>query len=295
MIRRGLAIVGALALVSVAWQGRAFGQTPAAEASGQPPGQSHQPAQRGPHPPAPSPSPHEPDETLTRFRTPFEALTDRAIGRTSRRVRYDWRRGLLQVGATGGLPAELNNYDSLRAGGFARMPVGDLLAELGLAYVWVRGSESTERLALTPYRQPGRPARLELDFAASYAIAEGVITAYPRLIPTTQLVLNARATFRYLIYPSGYADLGLKDTLKALVTGSLSDDELENLEDQRLPGMEIDRGRYALLVGLSNDVYFGSGLFFSYELLVAVPVLKFMTETELDLGYELDLSVGVAF
>ena len=238
---------------------------------------------------------HAPDAALNRFRTPFEVLSERAIGRTSRRVRFDWRRSTVHVGAIGALPAELNNFDSLRAGGLVRVPYDGLLLAASFSHVWVDGSVSTKRLALTPYRQPARPDRYELDFAVTYPLAEGIVTAVPYLIPATQLVLNAHAHFRYLIYPSAFADLGFKDTLKAIVSASLSQREVANLEDERLPGMEIDPGRYGLLVGLGNDLYLQSGLFLAYEILVAVPLLAGMTDSELRLWFELSLAVGVAF
>ena len=45
--------------------------------------------------------------------------------------------------------------------------------------------------------------------------------------------------------------------LTALAVPSLRDDELENLDDIRLDAMQVDRGRYALLLGFGNDIYFG--------------------------------------
>ncbi len=284
MAIRGSPLTRSLPLVWLCGLSVAWGQTAAPD-----------PAAPEAPPPEPEESDLQPDESLSRHRTVFEALTERAIGRTSRRVRYDWRRGAVQVGATGGLPAELNNFDSLRAGGVVRYPTGGVLLGLGVSYVWVSGSESTDLLALTPYRQPGRPDRLELDFSLAYPLAEGVVTAVPRFLPSTELVLNAYGHFRYLVYPGGFADLGLADTLKAIVSGSLSDDEVENLEDERLPGMEIDRGRYALLFGLGGDLYFQSGFFITQKILIAVPVLRFLTDTRLGYGYELELALGFAF
>jgi len=242
-----------------------------------------------------SPFVTEPDATLERYRLPFNVLAERSIGRTSRRVRFDWRRNLLQVAALGGLPAELNSFDSLRAGGLLRRPLGDALLELSLAYVWVRGSESTEQLALTPYRQPGRPNRLELDLGAAYAVAEGVVTPLPGVLPAAQLVLHADARLRYLIHPGGFEDMGWKDALRASVAGSLTDEELDNLESRRLPGMVVDPARYGMLAGLGVDLYLQSGLFLTYKLLVAVPLLAFMADAELLWGLELDLALGVAF
>ncbi len=238
---------------------------------------------------------HVPDKTLETYRTPINVLTERAIGKTSRPVRYDWRRDTLQMGLMGGLPAELNNYDSLKAGFFVRFPVSNALLEVGLSHVWVSASQSSRNLALTPYRQPGRPERYELDFTYSYPLAEGIITAFPAFMPSTQLVLSAHVQFRYLIYPSAFEDLEWTETLKALVRGSLSSAEIENLESERLPAMTVDPARYAALAGLGNDLYFQSGFFFSHKVLLATPLLNFLNDTELGYGFELDVALGFGF
>ena len=102
---------------------------------------------------------HEHDSRLSQYRAPFDALMLRAIGRTTHRVRYDWRRSTLQLGAHIGLPAELNNFDSLRWGGQLRWATADLLLSVDLSIVRVRDNTSSRLLALTPYRQPGRPSR----------------------------------------------------------------------------------------------------------------------------------------
>lgn len=236
-----------------------------------------------------------PDKTLERHRTSFEALTERAIGRTSRRVRFDWRRGGPQIGAIGGLPAELNNFDSIQAGGFARFPTGGVLVEVGLSYVWVSGSDSTRKLALTPYRQAGRPPRFELDVALEYPLAEGIVTSVPAFLPAAQLVLNGHAHFRYLFYPGSMSGFGFTDTLKAVFSASLGDEELDNLEDDRLPGMQIDPGRWIGLAGLGLDLYLQSGLFISQRTLVALPLLAPATDSEIQFGLELNLALGFAF
>ncbi len=242
-----------------------------------------------------APTEGAPDRGIEQHRTAFDALTERAIGRTSRRVRFDWRRGGLQVAALGGLPAELNNYDSLRTGALLRVPTDAGLVEFGLSYVFVSGSESTERLALTPLRQAGRPDRFELDFGFAYPLAEGVSTAFMGFIPATELVLNAYGNLRYLLYPSGFTDLSFEEVAAALFAGTLSDKELANLEDERLPGMELDKARYGSLFGLGLDLYFQSGIFFSQKALIALPVLRFLTDTQLGYGYEFDISLGFAF
>lgn len=244
---------------------------------------------------APPPAERTPDTSLEAHRTSFEALTERAIGRTSRRVRYDWRSAPLEVGLLGGLPAELNNFDSLRAGAFVRVPVGGFLVGVEAAYVWVWGSDSSDTLALTPYRQPGRPDRIELDATFTLPLAEGIVTARPGFLPSAQLVLQSIAHLRYLLYPGGFADLGFTDTLAALFSASLGEDELAALESERLPGMQIDPGRLATLVGLGADLYFQSGFFLRHELLVAVPLLTGFTDSELGFGLELNLSTGFSF
>lgn len=244
--------------------------------------------------PAP-PTDAPPDEPLREHRTVFDALTERAIGLTSRRVRYDWRRDDVQIAAQVGLPVEFNNFNSLRAGGRFRFPSGDFLLELGVAYVWVFGTESTERLALTPLRQPGRPDRLELDFGLAYPLAEGVVTAFTGWVPSTELVLNAHAQVRYLLHPGAYTDLSFTETLQAIFDPELADFEVENLEDDRLPAMEVDRARYTFLAGLGVDLYFQSGLFVTWRTLVATPMLSFLADTELLWGLEFDLAAGWSF
>lgn len=239
-----------------------------------------------------APLSHKPDTSLSRYRTPFEVLTERAIGTTARRVRYDWRKSPLQLGAHFGVPAELNNYDSLRAGGQLRLPSGDLLWTLDLSYVWVRESQSSRLLALTPYRQPGRPNRWELDFGVSYPLAEGIMTATHSFVPPTELVFNLLGQFRYLVYPKGFRDLSWTETFGALVAPRLSDKERSNLDAIRLPGMRVDPARYGMLTGLGTDLYFQSGVFISVETLITIPLLAVATNTKMLFGLELDLSVG---
>lgn len=245
-----------------------------------------------PEPAVTPPVRHEPDTRLSGFRTPFEALSERTIGRTARPVRFDWRQTKVQFGLLGGIPAELNNYNSLRAGGVARVPAGGTLIAVGLSKTWVMDTPSSRRLALTPYRQPGRPDRLELDVTLRYPLAEGIVTAVPAFMPATELVFSLAAELRYLIYTGAYSGLKPREKLRSVFSPSLSGKEIENLEDDRLPGMQVDRARLGLLTGLATDLYFQSGMFVSAKYLVAVPALIFMTQTEMGFGFELDLSVG---
>ncbi len=278
---------------------------PSAEPS-EPP--SEQPSEEGPaeaseapssDPPPfadPIPEPERlPDTAIEAHRTPFDTLVDRAIGRTSRPVRYDWRKATVEVGLSGALPAELNNFQSWRAGAFARVPVSGLLLGVEASYVWVYGTDSTDRLALTPYRQPGRPDRIEVDLTLAFPLAEGIVTAWPGWFPSAELVLQSHLDVRYLLYTGAFDGYDFTDTARALFSGSLSDRDLANLESDRLPGMQIDRGRYAILAGLGADLYFQSGLFFSHKLLVAVPLLAAATESELYVWLELHLLTGISF
>lgn len=235
---------------------------------------------------------HEPDEALERYRSSYEALTERAIGQASRRVRFDWRRSPAQLAFNLGLPARLNNYDSLRGGLMARVPVSELMLSFGLNWVSVSGGESSELLALTPYRQPGRPSRFELDVDVAYPVAEGVATAFLGFLPATEMVLNAHARFRYHIYPGSWSDLNLTETLGAVFSPRLSGKEKANLEADRLPGMELETARYETWVGVSHDLYFQSGLFFASQLMLGLPLLF---ETNLGWGVELNLLFGLAF
>lgn len=252
-------------------------------------------------PPAEKPAekpPAEPrkiDTSINAYRSAYDALSERAIGRASRAVRFDWRRGTMQAGIIGGLPVELNNFDALRAGLFVRLPTERLMFEWALAWVFVSGSEATESLALTPYRQSARPDHLELDFSVGYPLAEGVITPVPGALPAAQILLKAEGQFRYLFYPTAWSGLGFLEGLRAVFRGRLEEQELENLEDVREPGMKIDPARYGLWGGFSTDIFFQSGLFFSQKAIVAIPLLARPTRTELYFGFELSLSAGYAF
>jgi hypothetical protein len=236
-----------------------------------------------------------PDKSIETERSTVDALIERAVGKTSRAVRYDWRRGTAQVGIIGALPIELNNFDALRAGIFGRLPTDYLMLELALSYVWVSGSTATESLALTPYRQPARPSHFELDISVGVPLAEGVITPMPGALPAAQLVLKGEGQLRSLMYPGSLAGFDFLEGARAVVRRKLTEEEIANLEDARLPGMQIDPARYSMWGGFSTDIYFASGFFFSQKVLVAIPLLAGPTDTELFFGFELSLSTGFAF
>ena len=200
--------------------------------------------------------PTEEEDPLSPYRVPFAVLVERAIGSTSQPVEYNWRRAKVLVAATGDHLVELNNFNSLRAGGMARFPSRELLFEVGLSHVWVWDTPSSELLALTPYRQPGRPRRTELDFTVAFPLAEGVVTTFPRYFPALQMVFNGYAGIRYLLYPGGFEGMRLREVGGALLSPTLTRTELNNLEDRRLDAMQVDTGRYGVMVGIGDDIYF---------------------------------------
>jgi hypothetical protein len=231
------------------------------------------------------------DDTIDRHRTPFEVLNERMLGVASRAVRFDWRTKRLGVGLIGSQLLELNNFSSARFGGLVRRPVGDFMGELAITRVLTWGSVSTDKLALTPYRQAGRPSRIELDINVGYPLAEGVATARPGFFPATELVFSANAGLRYAYYPGALSGATFGEVARALIAPSLSAKELENLEGKRPPGMQIDEGRYNLLTGLALDVYFQTGGFLSPRAMIALPI----TGSDLGLWWELTFSAGWMF
>ncbi|MGI5861529.1 MAG: hypothetical protein ACOX6T_05665, partial [Myxococcales bacterium] len=246
-------------------------------------------------PTAATAEPKQLDNTIARHRAPFEVLTERMIGEASRAVRFDWRRKTVGIGAIGSQLLELNNFWSARVGGFARVPFSSLVTEVAVTWVFTRGSESTERLALTPYRQVGRPSRLELDVNVGFPVAEGVATAWPSFLPPLELVFSLDVGFRYIYYPGALSGAGFREVAGAIFSPQLNDRELENLEEDRLPAMEVDGGRYNLLAGGSLDLYFQSGFFLSPRVMVALPIMSQFTGSGLGWWWELSLGLGWMF
>jgi hypothetical protein len=236
------------------------------------------------------------DDSLARYRTPFETLSERMIGEASRSIRFDWRRKAAAVGVLGSQLLELNNFYSWRLGGFARTPLSSsLMSELAVNWVSTRGSDSTKKLALTPYRQSGRPSRLEVDLNFGFPLAEGVVTAWPGFFPATEMVFSLDAGFRYLYYPGELYGASFLDIAKAAFQPTLTDMEKTNLEKNRLPGMQVDPGRYNLLAGFSTDLYFQSGGFISPRVMLALPIFSGLNESGLQWWWELSLGLGWMF
>jgi hypothetical protein len=238
----------------------------------------------------------EPEQAdpLAPYRTDFDVLADRAIGTTSTPVKFDWRHSPAHLAATGSFLFELNNFDSVRGGAMVRLPTGGVLLNFELSYVGVWDTPSSRMLALTPYRQPGRPHRAELDASVGLPLAEGVVTAFPRFFPSVQMVFVAYAGLRYLVYPTGFGHMKPGEIGSAIFSPTLTEPELTNLEEQRLTAMEIDSGRYGLMLGLGDDLYFKPGLFVSPRVLLAVPLLAPVTQTDLLIMADLSLAIGVA-
>ena len=235
------------------------------------------------------------EAALAAEREPFDALHERMLGSASRAVRFDWRRSPVALGVIGSDLLERNNFGSSRLGLIARRPFGRFMGEVGLARVFTRGSDSSRKLALTPYRQYGRPDRYELDVNAGFPLAEGVVTAWPGFFPAVEMVFSANAGFRYLLYPGSQQGATFLEVARSVLAPRFSDAELDRLEGRRLPGMQVDSARYGLLGGLSLDLYFKNGAFASPRALVALPLLSPLTGTRLGLWWELSLGLGWAF
>lgn len=234
-------------------------------------------------------------DPLSPYRTPFGVLVDRSIGSTSTAVAFNWRRTRVQIGATGNFLFELNNFNSMGAGVVARFPSNGLMMEVGLGREWVWDTPSSQLLALTPYRQPGRPRRFDLSFNLGIPLAEGVVTARPRFFPAAELVFSAYTSVRYAFYPMSFSGMRPREVGGALLSPALTDAEIDNLETRRLDAMQVDPGRYGLLVGLGNDIYFKQGVFVAPRVLVSVPLLVLVNGSELYFWGEVSLSAGVAF
>jgi hypothetical protein len=234
------------------------------------------------------------DDPLSRHRTPFPELAERTIGTASKPVEFNWRRTTVQAAVTGDQLYELNNFNSLRVGGMARFPTSGLIVELGASYVRTWDTPSSELLALTPYRQPGRPDRMEIDLNVAIPLAEGVVTVAPRFFPSLELVLNAYAGFRYLLYPDGFGGMKAGKVFTAVLSPSITQPEIDNLDDHRLDAMQVDSGRYGFVIGLGNDLYFKQGIFLSPRVMFALPVLAPISQTDLVLWGDVSLAIGIA-
>lgn len=239
----------------------------------------------------PAPVSEQVADTMEGVKAPVDVLAERMIGSASRAVRFDWRAKSFGVGVTGGELLELNNFNSRRIGVSLRRPFGGLMGEADLVWVETRATPGSRKLALTPYRQVGRPSRLELDVNVGYPLAEGVATARPGFFPATELVFSARGGVRYLYYPGALSDVKFRKALGGLFSPTLLKAEREYLEARRPGGMQVDRARYNVLVGLGVDVYFHAGGYLAPRAMVALP----LTGSQLGPWWEFVLDVGWMF
>jgi hypothetical protein len=246
-----------------------------------------------PTPPAEADKAH--DTSIELQRTPFEAMGEHFLGSTSRAVRFDWRRSPIIVGVLVSELLERNTFGSFRFGASARKAFGNLTGEIAVSYFDPVSTEASDQLALTPYRQAGRPWHVELDVNVAYPLVEGVVTPLFDFMPPAELVLSGAAGLRYLFYPRSFANQDVLDTLPDLAFPALTDEERAGIEPTALPGMLVDAARYHTLVGLIADAYLQPGINISPRVMVAIPLLAPVTQTGLGLWWELSLFVGFAF
>jgi hypothetical protein len=235
------------------------------------------------------------EDPLSKYKTPFGVLAERTIGTTSRPVEFNWRRTTVQLGGQVAQPFELNSFDSLRLGGLARIPRDGRIFEFGASYVWVWDTPSTEMLALTPYRQPGRPWRVSFEGTFGLPLAEGLVTASPRWFPALELVLMGYAGLRYDWYPGSMTGKTFRERLSATFNPGLTDSEEAFLEGRRHDGMQLDPARYTPMIGLGNDIYLAQGVFVSPRVMLSVPLFALAVDSELYWWGEAVLVVGAAF
>ncbi len=233
-------------------------------------------------------------DALTAERTPVQALSEHFLGSASRAVRFDWRGSPVAFGLIGGEVLERNNFAQFRLGGLARKAFGDVLLEGSVSYFYAFPTPSSELLALTPFRQAGRPPHFELDVDVGYALAEGVVTPLASFIPPAEMALVACGGARYLVYPEGLFGRPLTDVGLDLISPKLSEGERAKIEPNALEGMFVDPARFHTVVGLSLDVYFQPGILVSPRAVVTVPLLAGVTETNLGFFWELGLVLGYA-
>ena len=292
MIRSAL-LIAILALPASA-QDKAWEKPAPAETEAEPKPAEPTPTPEAAKPPEAKPTPKVEDTTIDKYRTPFEALSETSIGLASRAVLFDWRKTTLAFGVTAAQLLELNSFYSARVGGFVRVPFGNLTAELAVTRVFTWGSDSTQKLSLTPYRQAARPSRVEFDINLAYALVEGVGTPRLRLLPTVELVFSVNVGFRYLYYPGALGKANAGQVFEAIFAPKISEREILYLENERLPGMQIDAARYGLLAGFCLDLYFRTGIFIEPKVMVGIPLLSGFTGSSLGWRWELSTSIGWA-
>jgi hypothetical protein len=199
------------------------------------------------------------------------------------------------VGVSVGEVVEKNNFSAQRYGLLGRKAFSDLILEVGVQLYVSDDTASSAQLALTPFRQAGRPGHLEIDLNVGYAVAEGVVTPLAAFMPPAEVALVALGGVRYLGYWQTFPDRPIQDIGLSLASPQLSTIELERLDRDAPEAMAIDPARLHTLVGLAVDTYLQPGLLVSPRAMLAAPVLVPVTNTSLGFFWELSLVVGWAF
>jgi hypothetical protein len=233
-------------------------------------------------------------DVVTASRTPIQALNEHFLGSASRAVRFDWRRSPVTLGLGVSELVEKNTFGQWRAGVFGRKAFDDVIVEVGVHLYQTYDTLSSQTLALTPFRQAGRPNHLEIDANIGYAVAEGVVTPLTSFIPPAELALVALGGVRYLGYQQTFVDRTPQDIGLALVSPQLSESERDQLDVDALGAMLVDPARLHTMAGLSLDVYFQPGFYVAPRAMVAIPVLVPITASQLGFFWELSLVVGYA-
>lgn len=236
----------------------------------------------------------EDNSALEAQRTPLQALNEHFLGSAARSVRYDWRSSPVMLGVLVGEVLERNNFGQWRLGAMGRKAFGDILLDGGVNIYFAYPTASSETLALTPFRQAGRPGHLEIDVNLGYAVAEGVVTPMLSFLPPAEMVLVVYAGARYLGYWETFPSRPIQDIAVDLVLPQLSQTERLRLEDAALGGMSVDPARFHVMLGVSLDVYLQPGVFVSPRVHLAVPLLTPLTGTQLGWFSEVGLAVGYA-
>ena len=235
------------------------------------------------------------DSTLEDHRTALQALNEHFLGTASRPVRFDWRKANVMFVGRLTEVIERNTFGQWQVGVMARKAFGDILVDGGVNAFFATDTDSSRQLALTPFRQAGRPNHFQLEANVGYAVAEGVVTPVLGFLPPAELALVAWGGARYLVYPASFTGTGsFTDVAASLVSPQLSEGEIIRLENSGPAGMQIDRARVHALVGASLDVYLQPGVIIAPRAMVALPLLAPVTGTALGFFWELGISVGYA-
>lgn len=223
--------------------------------------------------------------------TPLDDILKSQVGSVARASVYLWRQKTLLLSFDAGQLVEMNAFESKKFALMARFPGESMTFQLGLSRIFVAGTDATDALELTPYRQAGRPSRYELDSGIDLTISEGVANQLFDFYPLGQMVLSFQARLRYLIYPTTSKKGAFKDKMRSLFAVELSDEDFDDLSRTAPAGMAVERGRLNALVGLRFDHYAVSGFSLNANLLLALP-LRVSDNDELKSWWEMAVGVG---